>query len=155
MDWKAIAKKHGYDTKRPICKFDISKLLYQIKNELNNYFNLLPVEIINYMINEYLYIHFEMQSFNIDVSIYYYTSEHSIEYYIYIIDEKDYYIISVKNIDECEFDILFSTENIKGLIQFYSDNYSEYNNGIFVIIENKKRKVYPIQEIYLQPLFKI
>lgn len=148
-----IAKQHGYDTKRPICKFDISKILYQMrKDELDNYFNLLPVEIINYIINEYLYIDYEMQSFKNDLSIYHYTSEHSIEYYIYIIDDKDYYII--KNIDECEFDILFSTENIRGLIQFYSD-FMSFNNGIFVNIENKKRKVYPLQEVYLQPLFKI
>ncbi len=151
MDWKAIAKQHGYDTKRPICKFDISKLLYQIKDELNNYFNLLPIEIINYMINEYLYIHFEIHSFDTDLSIYYYTSEHSIEYYIYIIDDNDYYIISVKNIDELVFNILYSTTSNNESIQFLS-NIIGKNDCIYIIMQ---QKVLTVKKIDLQPLFKL
>lgn len=153
MDWKAIAKQHGYTTKQPICEFDISKLLCQMKDELDNYFNLLPVEIINYMINEYLYINFEMQSFDNDLSIYYYTSEHSIEYYIYIIDDNNYYIISVKNIDECEFDILFSSTGIYGIIQFYSELMG--NNDMLIIIKHVAGFKINKGKIYLQPLFKI
>lgn len=153
MDWKAIAKQNGYDTNRPICKFNISKLLYEMKDELDNYFNLLPVEIINYMINEYLYIHFEMQSFNYDMTIYHYTSKHSIKYYLYIIDEKNYYIISVKNIDDCEFDILFSTIGFYGIIQFYSELMGK--NDILIIIKHVAGFKINKGKIYLQPLFKI
>lgn len=158
MDWKTIAKQHGYDTKQPICKFDISKLLYQMrKDELDNYFNLLPVEIINYMIDELLYIHYEMQSFESDISIYYYTSEHSIEYYIYIIDDKDYYIISVKNINECEFNILFSTTGIEGVIQFYTECLNmNLGEVILIIIQHKNGfNVMKNKQVYLRLLFKL
>ncbi len=51
-----IANELGLDSKQPLYDGDIYQILYQLKSLSNNYISLLPCEIIDYIIDEYMYI---------------------------------------------------------------------------------------------------
>ncbi len=50
-----IANKLGFDSKQPIYDGDIYQELYHLKSLSNNYISLVPYEIIDYMIDKYMY----------------------------------------------------------------------------------------------------
>lgn len=50
-----VANELGFDSRQPLYDGDIYKILYHLKSLSNNYISLLPYEIIDYIIDEYMY----------------------------------------------------------------------------------------------------
>ncbi len=102
-----IVNKLDFTTKQPILEHNIYDLLYSLNDINNSYLNLLPKEILKYMIDNYLYnSNIEMTIFKLPKDLSYdyfdefkYTIKTSQYYFIYGMTPNSTILVIIENID--------------------------------------------------------
>lgn len=111
-----VANEIGFDSKQPLYDGDIYQELYQLKSLSNNYISLLPYEIIDFMIDKYMYNKEHKYKFNTFIHEDFLSSIKN-NYLLYSISYK---IISM---DYSEDDIEYSLEILVSKIPLSHNEY--------------------------------